>query len=294
MKMRMLITGGSGFIGKNLVEFLLKRYEVLAPTSRELNLLDSHAVYSYLQKNKCDQVIHCSTHNATITSDKDRSLIFQNNVRMFMNLARVRNLYNRMFYFGSGAEYARDRMPPKVKEEFFDLFVPEDDYGFSKYIMAKYAEGTDNIYDLRLFGCFGPHEDWRIRFISNAICRALFRKKITLSQDAVFDYLYVKDLGRIMVRFLQRKTLQYKHYNICTGETVHLKQLAQLVKKILDSNVRISVARKGLQREYSGDNSRLMKEMGGFQFTPIARAVEELIEWYRKNKILIDSDQFAR
>ena len=54
--------------------------------------------------------------------------------------------------------------------------------------------------ELRLFGVFGRHEDYAIRFISNAICKTLFDLPITLRQNRTFSYLYVDDLGPIVER----------------------------------------------------------------------------------------------
>ncbi len=42
-----------------------------------------------------------------------------------------------------------------MPENYFDTHVPKDQYGFSKYIMAKYSEKLEGIVDLRVFGCFG-------------------------------------------------------------------------------------------------------------------------------------------
>lgn len=288
MKKRILITGATGFIGRNLKEQLEKEYHIKAPTSKELDLWNEGEVCTFLQKNNFDVILHCATHNETRTSPKDLRYVFYGNLRMFFNLARWNDLYGRMFYFGSGAEYDMRYYIPKIKEDYFDTHVPVDDYGFSKYIMAKYIGNTQNIYDLRLFGCFGRYEDYRIRFISNAICRTLFNLDITISQNVYFDYLYINDLARIMRLFIERKTIQYRCLNICTGRTIDLKTLAKIVLAASGKKLNIKVAKQGLKKEYSGDNGRLMKEIGGFLFTPIDRAVWELYGWYKKNRSIID------
>lgn len=285
---KIFITGSNGFIGKNLKEQLSKQYEVIAPTHNELELLNEEQVSSYLKKHQFDIVIHTATHNATRTSLKDLSRVFYSNLRMFFNLARCNQLYKRMFYFGSGAEYDNRYYTPKIKEDFFDKHVPVDDYGFSKYIMAKYISNTNNLYDLRLFGCFGKFEDWRIRFISNACCFAIHNMDIIMKQNVYFDYLYVNDLARIMQKFIEAKKIPYHYYNVCTGRIIDLLSLAKLVIKISGKKIKIKIKQEGFKKEYSGDNFRLLKFIGGFKFTPIEKSIRELYQWYRANKRKID------
>lgn len=288
MKKKILITGSGGFIGRNLKEHFEKKYAVKAPRHSELDLLDEKEVEAYLKKNKFDVVIHCATHNATANSKKDISQVFKNNLRMFFNLARCNNLYGKMFYFGSGAEYDKRFYVPKMKEEYFDTYVPEDDYGFSKYISAKYIEDIPNIYDLRIFGCFGKYEDWEIRFISNALCKAMYDLDITMRKNVFFDYLYINDLCTIMDLFIETKKLKYTYYNVCTGRTIDLKSLAANILNITGKKVKINVGAKGLNTEYSGDNSRLLAEFKNIQFTPIEVAIKELYNWYVSQKSSID------
>ena len=94
--------------------------------------------------------------------------------------------------------------------------MPRDAYGFSKYICAKYIERSEKIVNLRLFGVFGAYEDYTVRFISNACCRALKGLPIVLRQDVTFDYLYVKDLAKITRWFIENNA-RHKAYNVCTG-----------------------------------------------------------------------------
>jgi len=281
---KILITGASGFIGRNLKEGLKKTFKIYSPKSSELDLLDSENVEKYMKKNNFDIVIHAATHNATRVSSKSLSEVFKNNLTMFFNLRRLTSYYGRMFYFGSGAEYDMGNYKPKMGEDYFDTFVPKDDYGFSKYIMAKSLSPTGNVYDLILFGCFGKYEDYRIRYISNAICRSILGEEITLSQDRKLDYLYVKDLIEIIKILINKKKLKYRRYNICTGNSIELLSLGKKIKEASNKNTKIVVAKKGLGAEYSGNNSRLIEEIGNFKFFPVKDSIRELYFWYLKNK----------
>jgi UDP-glucose 4-epimerase len=288
--MNVLITGGTGFIGRNLTEQLKNRFTISAPTSSELNLLDADAVRAYFDRNAFDVVIHAATWNATANSPKDVSKVLENNLRMFFNLVRCEGLYGKLIHFGSGAEYDRSHWIPKMKEDYFDTYVPADDYGLSKYIIAKYAASHPKIYNLRLFGVFGKYEDWEIRFISNACCKVAWDLPITIRQNVFFDYLYIDDLVRITEWFILHDGSE-KTYNVCTGTALDLHSLANKVLTISGKDISIVIARQGLGREYSGDNARLLEEIGPFSFSPVDACIRELYSWYAEHKQSIDRDK---
>lgn len=284
--MKILITGGSGFVGRNLSEYFSnkKTYQVISPTSKQLNLLDSARVEKYIKKHRPHTIIHCASAVPTRDWSGDWSSILQNNLLMFFNLARVSKLYKRMFYFGSGAEYDVRHYQPKMNEDYFDSHVPADGYGFSKYICSQFAGQSNNIYDLRLFGCFGSYERWQVRFISQSICKAIYGMDIKIGQNVKFDYLYVKDLGEIVEKLMMKQKLNHHHYNICTGQSISLLTIAKEIKKISGKGIKIEILKPGMKKEYSGDNSRLKAELQNIFFTPLPMAIEELYSWYQLNK----------
>lgn len=279
---RLLITGANGFIGKNLVEYFSGKYQVLCPNRKELNLLDEKSVKEYLDSQHVNIVIHSAIQGTLGMPKEYENLVLENNLRMFFNLERCQDCFEKMYYFGSGAEYGKDAYLPLMNEDYFDHNVPVDYYGFSKYIMSKITKQSKKIFDLRLFGVFGPYENYNYRFISNIICKAIEGKEISIRQNIFFDYLYIKDLCRIMEWFIENTPLQ-KHYNICTGEKIDIASIAHIVKNKVGNDIKIRIEQEGLRKEYTGDNSRLLAEMGQVQFTPIENAIEELIQYYKKH-----------
>lgn len=281
--MRMLITGGSGFIGRNLAVQLAATHEVLAPSSAELDLLKEQAVREYLDAHSFDVIVHAATtrSNRRLAAPPD---LLDRNCRMFFNLVRNRGQFGKMIHFGSGAEYDRIQLPARVQEDYFDTRVPRDAYGFSKYICAKHIDCSDRIVNLRLFGVFGAYEDYTVRFISNACCRALKGLPIVLRQDIVFDYLYVKDLVKLTMWFIENNA-RHKAYNVCTGRPVALTELARIVAQVSGRNPNVSVLTGGMGPEYSADNSRMLTEMGGYQFWDLEGSIRDLYAWYERHEV---------
>lgn len=287
---KILITGSSGFIGRNLAEQLSDTYVILQPSSCELDLLIKERVKTYLKENNVDLVIHSANCNNTRKKDVTPYDSLDGNLRMFFNLAAYNHLYEKMYYFGSGAEYDMNSYIPFMQEEYLGIHIPKDPYGFSKYVMSEYSSRSDNIFDLTLFGVFGKYEEWERRFISNAICRALMDLPITIQKNVYYDYLWIDDLVNIMRWFLSHNP-RYKHYNVCTGRKIDLYTLACMVRKITNVSCEIVVEKAGLKKEYTGDNSRLLEEIGEYKFADYYKTIETLVDYYGANLASINKSK---
>lgn len=278
---KILITGCTGFIGRNLKDKFNNNYEIIAPCHKELDLLNEQSVEKFLKKYCFDVVIHTANTNNTRNKSVTPYDSLNGNLRMFFNLERCKDYFGKMYYFGSGAEYDMQHYIPDMKEEYFDTHVPKDSYGFSKYVMSKSCRADGNIYDLRLFGVYGKYEEWERRFISNAICRALKGMDITIQKNVYFDYLWVDDLCDIMRWFVENEP-EYRHYNVCRGTKIDLYSLACMIRKILNIDCDIVVREQGWKPEYTGNNSRILNEMGDYQFTNFEQSIQELSDFYRR------------
>ncbi|MBI5122327.1 NAD(P)-dependent oxidoreductase, partial [Candidatus Roizmanbacteria bacterium] len=205
------------------------------------------------------------------------------NLRIFFNLLKNKDRYKKMIHLGSGAEYDKTKPIVKVKETDLGKTIPKDEYGFFKYICSKYIEKEKDIVCIRIFGLFGKYEDSRYRFISNAIVNNLNGLPITLNQNVFFDYLYINDFVRIVDYFINHKA-KHKFYNIGTGKKIDILTIANKINKISDKKSKIIVKNKGLNNEYTCDNSRLMKELKRFSFTNFDQSLIELYQWYKNKK----------
>ncbi|WP_242877601.1 NAD-dependent epimerase/dehydratase family protein [Eisenbergiella tayi] len=279
-QLKIFISGSNGFIGRNLTEYFRDKYHVICPGSKELNLLDSEQVEFFLQKEKPDIIIHAANQNTTRNKTATPYDSLNNNLRMYYNLKRCSNLFGKMYYFGSGAEYDMRFYIPEMSENYFGKHIPEDPYGFSKYIMAQDCLQSRNIYDLVLFGVYGKYEEWERRFISNNICKNLAGESMSLNKNVNFDYLYIDDLCKIMDWFIEHVP-EHKRYNVCSGGKVDLLSLAKIINQVMGKETPILINQEGWKTEYTGSNRRLLEEIGEFIFTSYEEGIKNLFNYYQ-------------
>ncbi len=286
---KILLLGGNGFIGKNLQEHFCTRtdFKLFTPTSNELNLLDEISVYNYLQKMHFDVVINAAVCNKLRTSAKADKSEIEQDLRMFFNLEKYSNLYGKMLYFGSGAEYDKAQDICSVQETDMPHRVPTTEYGFAKYVIGRSIEQSDNIYNFRIFGLFGKYENWRTTFISGACCKALKGLPITIRQNTVFDYLYIDDFCRVVEWFVD-STPKYHTYNVTSGRRVDLLTIAEKVKKLSGMDIPIYVCKEGYGNEYTATNKRLLQEYSDFIITALDDSIKSLLQYYENTLEDID------
>lgn len=269
--MKILVLGSNGFIGKNLIAYLSNRaYQVLAPKRASLDLLDQDATETYLREQRPDVVINCAIniHSA------------EANLSLYYNLERCSAYFGRLLNIGSGAEYAAKYYTPLMFESYFGQNIPGDTYGISKFCIAKDIEKTtSDIVNLRVFGVFGEYEDHTRRFISNNICGSIRDQTITVNRNSVFDYIDVQDFARIAEKFLTHKNL-FKSYNVCTATPRSLVDLATIIDQVSGRKNTLTIVNGDVHSVYTGQNQRLLNEIGDFDFTPIEASVKRLFAWY--------------
>jgi len=280
-KIKILLTGGSGFIGRNIIEQRENIYDIIAPSHKELDLFNTEEVDKFFKNNNIDIVLHCASIGG-LRSNLNLDGVIRNNLRIFFNIVRNKNKFGKMINLGSGAEYDKSKDIKKVEETDFDKSIPNDDYGFYKYICSKYIENTTNVYYLRLFGIFGKYEDYKVKFISNLICKYILKQPLQMIQDAYFDYIDIDDFIKILDYFII-KTPQYKFYNIGTGKRTSLSSIAGMINKLDTYSLEIKIKKKGLNKEYTCSNKRLISELKTFGFTALESSIKKLYDFYRLN-----------
>ena len=287
------ITGGKGFIGRNLTEKLTALgYKVIAPSSSELNLLDEQAVDAFMRLEPVDLIVHAANKGGGRNTMEMRDVIGMN-LRMFFNIVKHADKVEKIIHFGSGAEYGKHKAIVLAHEEESDTALPLDDYGFYKAVCSRYIQSlAGNVLNLRIFGCYGKYEDYRFKFISNAIVKNLIGLPITIRQNVYFDYIYIDDLMEMVVWAIENET-RYHVYNMSKGEKVDLVSLAEVVNRVSARPSEILLENKGLNLEYTSSNQRILEEVP-LVFTSHDKAISSLYEYYAENVRSLDIETVKR
>lgn len=214
--MKILVTGGSGFIGKNIISYYKDKenFALHFPTHSELNLLNFKDTEKYLKENNFDCIIHCAVIGGKrIDSDDLTTYLF--NLGIFYNI--VSNITNKtkLINFGSGAE-----------------FIHLNNYGKSKRHMSLIGKNEllHNYYHLRLYGCFGLDEN-KQRLISNSITNYISKSPIELLENKIMDFIYIEDLFECIDSILSN-SLTINEINLCYSEKYSLLDIADIINSL--------------------------------------------------------------
>jgi UDP-glucose 4-epimerase len=301
--MRAVVTGGCGFIGSNLAEELSKHMDVVVidnlSTGNASNLegVDVELIrgdvldFGLLRRifKDADYVFHLAAVVSVQESVEDPLKANEVNVRGTLNVleAARRADVEKVVYSSSCAVYGdSDELP--LNEE--TLPRPKSPYAVSKLTAENYCRVFDEIYgiktvSLRYFNVYGPKQD---PFSDYAAVIPKFILKTLKAENPVIygdgeqtrDFIYVKDVVRANIMAMEKGG---GVYNIASGESITINELARLVIEMAGGSVRPVYERErgGDIRHSLADISKA-KELG---FTPsytLEEGLKETIDYWRR------------
>lgn len=296
---KVLITGGTGFIGSKITDELLNRgYEVhalvyppFAPEKKnfiqhEMNLLDSVAVENFLAQNRFDSLIHLAWYVGAKCHVSDLNLDW---VIATLNLLKSFKEHGGKTFLGAGtcSEYEYKYGYLTEDETPTD---PQTLYGNGKnavYNVAKvYCRQNEIVFKWpRIFNLYGPNEKPQ-RLMPSVINSCLKGEEVKVSDCLKFqDYLHVEDTARAIVEVFE-SNLQGA-VNICSGKPVQLREIVSKIAELMGFKGKIlwgAVPAAFGDDVVVGNNSKL-KSIG---FTPkytLEEGLKATIEWWRTHNV---------
>ncbi|MBU0549328.1 MAG: dTDP-glucose 4,6-dehydratase [Candidatus Omnitrophica bacterium] len=310
--MRILVTGGAGFIGSNFIRYILKEY----PAYKIINLdkltycgnlenlrdVQDNPNYKFIKGDICDSsvaddavkgcdaIINFAAQTHVDRSIADASEFIQTNINgTYILLEAAKKYQIRRTIQISTDEVYGSREHGSFKEE--DALYPNSPYAASKAAADHLARSYFVTYKLpvliiRSSNNFGPYQ-YPEKVIPLFVTNALENKKLPLYGDGlnVRDWLYVLDNCRAIDLILHKGEIG-QIYNVAAGNEKTNLKLTKLILKILqkpEDLIEYVNDRPGHDRRYSMDLGKI-KGLGWQPQYQLQEALKETINWYQNNK----------
>ena len=281
-KLKVMISGANGFLGKNLIAHLPKTYDVRSVSIRHDNL---KSVGDDILKYQPDIFIYNGWYDGNSFSSVNNYEQFDN-INIAIELGKVFSQLKDLYFVGVGsfAEYGINKT--LISEE--DKECANNYYGASKSILKTFTKTlceVNNFKWLWLRPCYiyGPG-DVHSRLIPNTIQACINNKNLTLNScDSIVDYLYIDDFTSAVNQLLLNKNTGI--FNICSGEQYVVKDIINVIKQEFNYHNITFDSSKDRKNSYTnhicGNNSKL-QQIGWSAKYNIQSGINKTINNYEK------------
>lgn len=308
--MRLLITGGTGFLGKHVVERVKESsfiQTIWAPSSSELNLEGNYMrIYESVRDFRPDVILHMAARCGGILANKNNPASFlHQNIDMTSNLFHVSRLtlVKKIYTLGSVCSYPKFCPAPFNEDDIWNGYPEETNapYGIAKRVQLMFSQtyrqefdiGGAHLIPVNLYGP-GDHFDLTnshvipalIRKFDDAITNDKPEVKCWGTGTATREFLYAGDAADGIVSAIEKKLDTDQPINLGTGREISIKDLAYLLKDLMGYEGQIVFTGEvsdGQPRRML-DVSRARKLLGWYARTDFKNGLTKTIEWWKKNK----------
>lgn len=293
---RILLTGGSGFIGNRLSEVLQARgYDVTRTSSAQTSeglvqcdLRDSEAVSRVVRDANPDIVIHCAA-ISSVTSNRGLDYYATNVIGTENLLTAITNLKQRVrFLFASTAGVYGNQSAAFLSEDMHAL--PVHHYGVSKFaceqIIRNFVDRLDFTI-VRPFNIIGAAQTKTFVVPKVVMAFARAQPRILLGNIDVFrDYIELETACTIFVELLENNASIGETVNLCSGRSTSLRDLIDIVQHIAGYEIEIEQAphftRSAEVWRLVGNRDKLDRLISDkIVFRPLRESLLDILETYR-------------
>lgn len=322
--MRILITGGYGFIGSFIGEkFFREKHDIyiidnLSTGKREnvyfrhkalLSNIESDECEEFFKAHKFDVVIHCAAQTDVQFSIQSPKKDTEVNVVGLSNILNLSSKYGvKQFVFASSAAvYGDNPTIPLIEETTCNPISP---YGINKQIGEMYCEKWNELYDLsslifRFSNVYGPRQAYSKEsgVISLFLYKMLQDETITIhgNGEQTRDFIYVGDVADAIYRSVISKLTGT--YNLSSETETSINQLIDILSEHKEvSDINYSAPRHGDIEKSSLSNKKIIKHLDWVPKLTLREGLEKTITYYQSEKnvnissetSMLQKDELAR
>ena len=303
--LRVLVTGGSGFLGSYVVDNLRRKgcKDIFIPRSKDYNLVENEAVIKLYRETKPDLVIHLAANVGGIGANRaNPGLFFYNNLMMGVQMMEQGRIHGVQKFVAIGTICAYPKYAPvPFKEEDLWNGYPEETnapYGLAKKMLLVQAQAYREQYSLNAIyllpvNLYGPGDNFD--FSSSHVIPALIKKCLDAVEKgekyievwgtgkATREFLYIEDAAEGIV-------LATEHYNgaepvnLGAGSEIPIGELVSLIVKLTGFRGEIlwdDTKPDGQPRRLL-DTTRAEKYFGFKAKMDFEEGLRKTIQWYRE------------
>lgn len=251
---KILVLGSEGMVGSAIIRSLSRKgyKNIIAINRREVDLLDQRQVANFFKKNQIDYVFLAAAKvGGILANNTHRADFIYQNLEIQNNVIHqsYRHKVKKLLFLGSSCIYPKFSTQPIIEESLLtgELEKTNEYYAIAKIAGIKMCEAYRDQYECNFISCmptnlYGQNDSYNLQ--SSHVLPALIRKfheaKVNKSKEVVLwgsgsprrEFLYVDDLADACV-FLMQKYDGREFLNIGTGSDVSVKELADLVSKVV-------------------------------------------------------------
>jgi len=234
--MKILITGGNGYIATNIKPYLSGLYDVDNITRNDVNLLDTESVNSFFADKFYDVVIHTAIKGGSRLVEDSPSIVYDN-ILMLDNIISNRSHYKRLINLGSGAE----------------ILYPKTPYGMSKRAILNTINSLEEHFTLRIFAIFNENE-LDTRFIKSNILKYINKQDLEIHQNKYMDFFSITDFIKVIKMYIEVEDKYLdKEFDCCYSKKSNLVDIANIINNLDSYKVNLNIGDISLGSNYTGN-----------------------------------------
>ncbi|GAB1530056.1 MULTISPECIES: GDP-L-fucose synthase [Brevibacillus] len=302
-KKRIVVTGGSGFLGSHVVHHLRKLdcTDIFIPRSHEYDLRKEHDVNKMLQDFRPDIILHLAAVVGGIgANQKNPGKYFYDNLIMGTQLMEQSRLFGveKFVAIGTICSYPKYASVPFQEEDIWNGYPEETNapYGLAKKMMLVQSQayreqyGFNSIYLLPV-NLYGPGDNFDLE--TSHVIPAIIRKcvdairndekKIVLwgTGSVTREFIYVEDAAQAIIAATMNYD-QSEPVNIGSGQEISIKSLAETIKQLsgFQGEIEWDKTKPDGQPRRLLDVTKAKEHFGFVAQTSLLAGLEKTITWY--------------